>query len=229
MTTLRLEMKIGLNMINKILIVEDKPEEAENARKTVLESGINDFRIVSTLSQALEYLPQYNAVLSDLFFPAGNYETRAFSQRILPFYEKFKEERFKEIEKDNIVLRAVKTCAEIFGVTPEKYISEIMSKLNTPPIIIRAARDSLAGMQDSEKYEQFLKMESDISNGINLPLGILVKEKAQELGKPSVIVTSTNHHNHAFEPVRSLIGLNYVDQLIDGKKDWKRGLESILA
>ena len=38
--------------------------------------------------------------------------------------------------------------------------------------------------------------------------------------------TSTYHHDLAFEPLRSQLE-PYVDELVDGKKDWKEGLKDL--
>ena len=172
-------------------------------------------------------MPNYNGVLSDLFFPAGN-STRQYAERFLPLYEKYKERRFEKTREDNVVLRAVQACADAFGMTTQEYIDTIMSKLDTPPIVLKAARDSLAGVKDSDRYEKFLKIEEEIKNGTNLPLGIIASEKANELGIPLAIVTSTYHHDDAFEPVRSLVNVPYRDTLVDGRKDWKGGIELLL-
>ena len=214
-------------MIQKILIIEDNTAEAIYAQAELAKAGLRDFRTVTTLSEGLEAMPQYDAVLSDLFFPAGNISTEQYSQRFLPLYEQFKQRSFPNLGKDNAVLGAVQACADAFSITPQAWI-DIMAKMNTHPKTLKAARDSLSGIKDSEKYETFLKIEKGIRNGTNLPLGIIATERAQELQIPSAIVTSTYHHDYAFEPVRDLIKVSYSDTLVDGKKDWKGGIELLL-
>ena len=107
-------------------------------------------------------------------------------------------------------------------------MDEVMTKLNTPPLVLKAARDSLVVVENSENYVRFLGIEEGIRNGTNLPLGIIASEKANELGIPSAIVTSTHHHDDAFEPVRDLIMVPYTDTLVDGRKNWKGGIELLL-
>jgi len=215
-------------MEKKILVIEDNVAEAIYAQAELANAGFRDFRAVITLSEGLDVMPTYDAVLSDLFFPAGGESTEKYSQRFLPLYEEYKQKRFPELRQDNVVLRAVQACAEVFGVTPQEYINDYMSKMNTPKQVLKAARDSLAGVTDSERYEKFLKIEKGIRDGTALPLGIIASERAKELNIPSVIVTSTYHHDDAFEPVRDLIQVPYRDTLVNDRKDWTGGIELLL-
>ncbi|MBI4453117.1 response regulator [Candidatus Woesearchaeota archaeon] len=214
--------------MEKILIIEDNAEEAACAQSELEKAGFKDVKTVTNLSDGLDAMPQYGAVLSDLFFPAGNTQTEQYSQRFLPFYEQFKQIRFPKIGKEDSVLGAIEVCAETFGMTPQEYVDNVLAKLNTPEIVLKKARDVLAGVEDSERYEKFLKIEEGIRDGTNLPLGIIACERAAELGMPAVIVTSTYHHSDAFEPVRDLIKVSYRDILVDEKKDWKGGIELLL-
>ncbi len=212
----------------KVLVIEDNIAEAIYAQLELTKAGCKEFRAVTTLSEGLDIMHQYGAVLSDLFFPAGNVPTGQYVQYFLPFYVRYKEKRFEKIRDDNVVLRAVKACAEVFEVTPQEYVNTVMANLNTPPVILKAAKDSLAGIQDSEKYANFLQIEEGIRSGTNLPLGIIACERASGLGIPAVIVTSTYHHDDAFEPVKDLLKVPYRDTLVDGRKDWKGGIELLL-
>ena len=214
--------------MKSVLVIEDNIAEAIYAEAELVGAGIEYFRAVTTLADGLEAIPEYDAVLSDLFFPAGNVSTEQYSQRFLPLYEQFKQTRFQKLGQ-NVVLRAVEQCAETFGLTSQEYVEDFMPKLNTPPVLLKAARDALAGIQDSERYEKFLKIEKGIRDGTNLPLGIITSERAYQLGRPSAIVTSTYHHDDAFEPVKSLIKFPYRDTLVDGRKDWKGGIKLLLS
>jgi hypothetical protein len=211
-------------MIGKVLVIEDNAEEATHAQSELVRAGLNDFKTVTNLADALDAMPQYSAVLTDLFFPLGNLPSESYFQRFLPFYDQFKQRRFTKT-KGSTVLRAVEQCARAFGVTPRDYVEKFMAQLNTPQFVLEKARDAIT---DSEKYEKFLKIEEAIRNGSNLPLGIISSEKATEQGTPCVIVTSTYHHDDAFEPVRGLIQVPYRDTLVEGKKDWKGGIELLL-
>lgn len=216
-----------IDISSRILIIEDNKAELDYASSVISTEGFQDFIAVTNLCAGLRYLPSCDAVLSDLFFPAGKESTEEFAKRFIREYEKYRAGRFKKIE-DNPVLRAVQQVAEVFGVTPEKYVSEIMPRLNSNPGLIKAARDSLVGIEDSERYEKFLKIEEGVRNGTRLPLGIIAAERARELEKPVVIVTSTYHHDDAFEAVRDLVKVPYCDRLVQGRKDWKGGIELLL-
>ena len=215
------------NRIEKILVIEDNHTEALYAQTALGSAGFNEVEVAPNLSMGLKELPNYHAVLTDLFFPAGEISTEQYSQRFLPFYERFKQSRFPR-QNGGIVLAAVRTVAETFGMAPQGYVENVVAKLNTPPVVLRAARDAVAGIKDSDRYQAFLKIEEGIRNGTNLPLGIIVCEEAGKLGMPSVIVTSAHHHSDAFGPVSSLIQVPYRDDLVDGKKDWKGGIEILL-
>lgn len=213
----------------KLLIVEDNVSEAILAQGDAIQAGVTDLVVATNLSDALSYLPKAGMVVTDLFFPAGSAQTDQYIQRFLPMYESFKASRFKKIDTDNIVYRAVEQVAKLFDVTPQKYVEEIMTLMKTPKSIQNAARDALAGVEDSEKYVEFQKIEEDIRSGRKLPLGIIVAEQAIERGLPSVIVTSTYHHSNEFEPIRNIVPVRYFDTLIEGRKNWQEGIEALLG
>ena len=215
-------------MINNVLIIEDDVSEAIYAQTELAKAGIKDFRAVTTLDEGLSVMSKYDAVLTDLFFPAGDVPTKQYIQRFLPLYEQFKNKRFPEMTGNNVVLSAIQSCAKVFGVTPEEYVNDYITKMNTPKLVLDAARDAIARIKDSQKYEKFLKIEQSIRNGTNLPLGIIACEKALEYNLPCAIVTSTYHHDDAFEAVKDQIKVNYKDTLVEGRKNWKGGIELLL-
>jgi len=213
--------------MKKILVIEDNTAEAIYAQAELARAGFTDFQAVTTLSEGLEAMPGYEALLTDLFFHAGCLPTEPYTQRFLPIYHAYGERRFKTKGRD-VVLRAVKQCAETFGVTPHEYVEDFMAKvgghLSTPSNVLKAARASLTGVEEPERYTKFLEIEAGVRNGTYLPLGVIATERARELGIPSVIVTSTYHHDDAFEAVRDLVKVPYRDSLVDGRKDWKGGI-----
>src|SRR3989338_5239944 len=217
--------------MKKILVIEDNTAEAIYAQAELAKAVFTDFQAVTTLSEGLEAMPGYEALLTDLFFPAGNLPVEPYSQRFLPIYQAYGERRFKTKGHD-VVLRAVKQCADVFGVTPQEYVEDFMAKvggaLSTPPVVLKAARASLTGVEEPERYAKFLETKERIRNGTYLPLGIVATERARELGIPSVIVTSTYHHDDAFEAVRDLVKVPYRDSLVDGRKDWN-GVITLLS
>ena len=202
-----------------LLIVEDNIAEAIYAQGDAIKAGYKNLLVATDLETAQNYLPHADRVATDLFFPAGNVSVTDFSKRILPLYENFKKTNFSE-KASGVVLASLEQCAELFSITPKEYVEKFMAKMNTPKSMMKAARDALAGINDSERYDKFLKIESDIREGKNLPLGILVSEQAKEKGLPTVIVTSTNHHDMAFDVVKTLITVPYFYSFNAGRKDW---------
>ncbi len=96
------------------------------------------------------------------------------------------------------------------------------------PEQITWATDAINGRTDYKGYQKFLKIEEEIRTGKFLPLGIITLEKAKELKIPAVLVTSSHHHDDAFEAVADLIEFPYRDSLFAGRKDWKGGIEELL-
>lgn len=61
-----------------------------------------------------------------------------------------------------------------------------------------------------------------------LACGTEVAKLARHLGLPHAVVTSTYHHDMAFEPLREAMnGVPYVDTLdpATGRKGWHQGIE----
>ena len=110
------------------------------------------------------------------------------------------------------------------GVIPQDYVEKVITRMNNPKIMMDMAREAVAGVKDPERYEKFLTIEEAIRQDKNLPLGIVLTEQAKSRGLPSVIVTSTYHHSDQFEPVSGLTPVYYVDTLLLGRKDWRKGL-----
>ncbi|USN45008.1 MAG: hypothetical protein H6502_03005 [Candidatus Woesearchaeota archaeon] len=212
-------------MDEKILIIEDDIAEAIYAQADAARAGYRLWAVATNLAEGLDRMADADLVLSDLFFPSGQDSVDAHVQRFLPFYERHKERRFALDSGAQIVLRAVEACAELFGMTPTQYVEEFMSKVETPQSTLKAAREAVRGVKDPEQYERFLEIERGIRQGTQLPLGIVAQERARELGKPIVIVTSTYHHDDAFEAVRHLVTVPYKDTLVEGRKDWAGGIE----
>jgi len=213
----------------KLLIVEDNFAEAKFAQKEAQKAGIKEIMVAENLEQAQKYIKEAGMLASDLFFPAGNIPTEAYLQRFLPFYDKYKTTRFTKISQESPVKRAIENCARVFGVTPQEYVENIMTQMNNPPTLMKMAREALAGIKDPEKYNQFLRIEQNIREGKNLPLGVIITEQAKEKGLPAVIVTSTYHHSDEFEPIRELVRVTYFDTMVDGRKNWQSGINYLVT
>lgn len=214
-------------MEKSILIIEDNKDEAAYALDVVKNAGFSEVHVIDTLSRAVKAIPCYDGVLTDLFFPLGDSIDEEYIQRFLPHYEEFRKKTFTKLEGLNPVKKALETVALTFGTSPREYVENVMSKLNTPRNVLKAAQDTIAGINDTERYEKFLKIEEGIREGTNLPLGIVASEIAHKVSRPCVIVTSTYHHDDAFEPISSLINVPYKDTLVDGRKNWSGGIESL--
>jgi len=215
--------------INKLLIIEDNTAEAIWAQHDAIKAGIRDFFVATNLSDALKYLPQVDAVVSDLFFPAGSTATDQYIQRFLPYYESFKEDTFTKIGKDDPIYLVMEEASSLLGITPQRYVEEIMASRNLCELIMDSARSAVYGIRKYSKYLEFQKIEENIRSGRNLPLGIIVAEQAKERDLASVIVTSTHHHSDQFAPVKGLISsVPYFDTSVEGRKNWKAGIDTLL-
>ena len=219
---------IGDKMGNKkILIVEDNIEEAksalEQAKKFNLEGVLaQDF---GSAIQELNKNPNY--VLSDLFFPSGNIEQSEYIQRILPMYENYLS-KFQKQER-GVLYKAIENVSKTFQTTPEKYVEEILPSLGNPPEIIEKSKDAVYGIENYSKYLRLANFIEDIKQGKGLPYGYFLAEEIQKRDIPSMIITSTNHHDITFEPIRNNLKIPYLDNLVDGKKNWKQGMEVVLG
>jgi CheY-like chemotaxis protein len=112
----------------KLLIVEDKPEEQEVARNAAENRGFQDIVIAQNLEKTLNYIPNVQAVTTDLFFPKGAINVDAYIQRILPLYVVHAQERGKLPKGSQSVLRALEKVSGVLGMTPEQYVENIMAK-----------------------------------------------------------------------------------------------------
>ncbi len=226
---------IGVNNMNtKLLIIEDKPEELIYAQVEAAKVGYRHIAHATTLDQALPMIPTADKIITDLFFSTEEFKEQYVAE-FLPLYQIFKEERFKDEKGSEVVRRAIFAWAELFGKNTVEEGLDMFEKhthnydpQGNPNSILKAARDAVHGKKDFDKYQAFLKIEESIKTGKELPLGIIVAREAKTYDISTVIVTSTYHHDNAFEAVRSEITVPYVDTLVDGRKGWVRGLEMLL-
>lgn len=219
----------------ELLIVEDRVDEAIYAQRDAFVNGFRDMRIASNLEDALNLMqlgPKY--IVSDLFYSLGNLEKEVYVSRLLPIYEDYesKYKRLIENKEDNVLYKVIHQMAEVFDVSPEKYVREIipsmdgggdslMTKLTVP------CMDILKGVENYFRWEKYQKVKDDIISGENMPCGIFLVEEAKKRDIPIQIVTSTNHHDSAFEPISRLINTKYHDYLVDGRKNWDAAYKSI--
>ena len=123
--------------------------------------------------------------------------------------------------------------ATLPGVNKSNELSKFDSNnlVNLPRSENRLLSLVLGGKETKEKmlqgHRNMLEVIEDVKAGKNLPLGYFVRKEAKSRKIPSVTVTSTYHHDLAFEPLRFQLE-PYVDNLVEGKKDWKKGFEDLL-
>jgi CheY-like chemotaxis protein len=217
-----------MSLDKQILVVEDRAEEAKVAEIVLREKGLIPYFIANNLKDALTAIPNSRAILTDLFFPLGGIPHEEYSKRFLPHYEAFADIRYKKNDRNNPLVRAVEQVSGLFGITAEQYVEKIAPLFNHSKKEIDMITNALAERENFDKYQKYLGVIESVRNGTNLPLGIIVAEEARKLGIPTVIVTSTNHHDDAFEAVRSLAKVQYVDHFVNGRKAWKYGAELLM-
>ena len=211
----------------RLLIVEDNPQESREAVNRAVVLGIENVTTASNLKGALSQIEDADMIASDLFFPAGNVDTKVYSNRFMPLYEQYERVRFPS-QEGGVVLRALEQVSGVFGVTPREYVEKVMPVFNAEgSTLLEAARDAVYGIKDYSKHQKFLEVKEGIASGKNLPLGIIVAEEAKKRKIPAVVVTSADHHDMAFSPIGGLIGVPYYDTLVDGRKNWKAGIERL--
>ena len=210
-------------MENKLLIVEDNLEEREIACTSAKNSGFRNIVTATNLEEALHYIPGVQAVVTDLFFPNGDVNVDSYVQRILPLYVEHAQQRGK-LPRGNVhVLRALEVVSNVFDMTPEQYVENVLSKrYENQRFLVDHARASLPNFASKQNIQDFLEDES------NLPLGILVTEVAQEYQIPSVIVTSGGGHGGLLQPIMDLVKVPYETHMDGNHKNWDSGLSKLL-
>jgi hypothetical protein len=220
-------------MIEKnMLIIEDRVEEQEFARQTAASLGI-EARIAGDFETALRELREKTprAIASDLFFPSGNINQEPYIQQVIPIYESHLK-TFKPITEGPLV----EVLKYIFGGNKDKSKEEVWNQLIKPYFLNGWAEDAIEEVKDAHfgieyysKYEKLQKQIEAMKQGKEIPYGIFVRQEARKLGIPCHIVTSTNHHDVAFEPIRDKIG-DYSDWVNEaGHKDWGSAFQYLLG
>ncbi len=212
----------------KLLIVEDKVDEAIWAQHDAVKAGFKDIVVATNLEEAQRYLPNVQRVATDLFFPLGNVVDPArYIAEVLPLYERYLRS-FKRIP-DNPIARAIAQLV----IRPENMSKEQFFEEQLVPLFFRGwkpgaleqARDGYFEIQNYSRYAKLEKYIAEVKDGKDLPSGIFLAREARRLGIPTHIVTSTNHHDHTFTPVQGLIGSLYVDNLVGGRKNWAEAMQ----
>lgn len=110
--------------IESLLIVEDNPEELAVAQEAAKAGGFTRVVLAKTLAEAraiLEGPDRPDAVLSDLFFPAGDEElAMQIRDNLLPSYEKMLERRRDPSRDSNLVFNTLLYIAKEFEISPRE-------------------------------------------------------------------------------------------------------------
>lgn len=220
-----------------LIIVEDKDDEAEKALQTaqkVFES--DNIVLVNTLADyfAQSQKRRFDYVLTDLFFPTGDEGlTQKYKDEIVVIYQKFAEDYFPRNSEESPIKNVINLMARAMNKTPREIVYEVIP--NNPELYINKGvyeciYDAFNGRKNYKGYEKILGIIDDVKKGINFPSGCYVARSAVKGNSKCIIVTSTNHHDLSFEPLRGRLNAEYVDYLDnDGKKAWGAGLEILLG
>ncbi len=208
--------------IKKILVIDDLERNILDAQE--------DLGDISTARSYIEFeslmsKEKYDCILSDLYFPVGEKEKN----------EKLKKETLeilgnyiKEQQKYNPVGWALE---QVCNALELKSIEEYFEKFNhlKDPVLKGYKERIILGYNDYEKVKEYKNLFNQIENEIHeLPSGIFVYKECENKNIPCSIVTSAYHHGTEFQPFTNQVG-NYVDTLIEEKKEWKKALRSLMG
>jgi hypothetical protein len=209
-------------MTNKhLLIIEDKLEEANVAQENAKSLGI-ETRLAQDFSSALDEIKlRPAAIASDLFFPAGNINQESYINQVLPIYENYLK-TFRPLTDGPLVKVLQFIFPDQGNLTKEQFFEDVIKKYflkDYPEHMVEVTRDAYFGIENYTRYSKLQEHIGKIKQGIDMPYGLFATEEARKLNIPLHIVTSTNHHDIAFQPLRDKLG-NYTDNLVDGHKNW---------
>lgn len=209
----------------KLLLVEDNPKYLENALKVLPSEGLI---VARNYEEARSRIGSADLVISDLFYrenEAGSSEEigeRAIERIKYGFVKDY-------IDRMNagLVSRGLKPserlekCFYVLGLTQRAVISR--AQLNDGSGILDCLK--IMGEEGPEKLEEMIrnhcivegawqkKLEEGLDNEMsslreymkesldNYPLGYLVYEEAEILGKPAILATSLRHSHRAAGPI----------------------------
>lgn len=220
----------------RILLVEDNKKYSASALAYLVHRD-TDVEIAEDYSQASDKLqgtPQFDGVISDVFFPfekgSGN----------IAFGKVLVERMAKEDPQEREMQEALKIWGEYVNLKDlemlkySRYqiassqgtnwhnspllrairqVSGVLNKEGATLIAKRTLEHTYDESRATEDYFGALReeMEADESSQ---PLGILVAERANELRIPVVLATSTYHHDILTQPVQNFVsrkGIRLID------------------
>lgn len=217
-------------MADKILVVEDNEAFREAARSYLeFRAGIEYAR---DYEEALSRLSSgYNGAVFDCFFPQKT--GSGIRELGLSAVEKMALQDPEEVKIRGIISRVGEILTldkETLPIIRVWANSSVGYNTNIEPTIraldrcsralgkdaaAKIARNTFGMFSQDKSYarkDYFAALASAIAESeANQPLGILLAERAEELGLPFVLATSTNHHDILTQPV-----CNYA-----GRKRWR--------
>ena len=208
--------------MSKILLVEDNPRYASSAEE-YLASRSHFVALAKDYSQAIDRLtnPEFDGMITDCFFPenTGSGNTTLGKELVRKMAKSDSRER-KIIEGLEVLGQYVdledpamlKYARSLIGTSQERDISQSaigmalkqVSKLGKEAATF-IAKETLGrayreNRTPKDHYGTLMKAIED--SEANQPLGILIAERADELGLPFILATSTYHHDALTQPVQ---------------------------
>ena len=173
--------------MKKILVIEDNEIYKSAAQKHLNSKGI-DVVSARDYSEASSYLasPKIEGIITDCFFP----EITGSEKRDLGYatIEKMAEVDPLGRKTDPLAL-AIAKVGNIVGTDAVKQMT------------------ANAGAEYRQSVDLYWALEQAVKeNEANQPLGVLVAERAEELGLPFVLATSTHHHDELTQPIQNYVG-----------------------
>tara|TARA_Y100000310_G_scaffold343510_1_gene451496 strand:- start:3210 stop:3839 length:630 start_codon:yes stop_codon:yes gene_type:complete len=170
-------------MTNKILVVEDNLKYAVAAQK-YLESRNLEIACAKDYDDAVNKLTNFlpNSLIVDCFFPklTGSKDLSLGYEAVQKMLNSDPEGR-----KNTPTTKALRKVGNLLGRDFAKF----------------AAKNAHANY--SSEVDNYWSIEQAIKeNESNQPLGILIAEKAEKLGLPFVLATSTFHHDELTQPIQ---------------------------
>ena len=191
---------------DKILIVEDCPEEALSARSEAITAGLEPV-VMTRVEDACDWI--------------SNYRHLKFERRVKAMQIGGKEE----------------SCVENLYIASDLFlpIKKPITSLTLDfyyAMVQRYGNEIIDHPKNTEMYLKAERAYQELKDGKGLfPMGLLLEKRT---GVPTVVVTSANRHDPAFKPGYDFLPAflspsALFDRKVDGKKDWKNGIQYLLA
>lgn len=215
------------NLLEKIIFVEDNQEHI-NDLTTIFG---NDIRLAQTFKEFESELELGNveAILSDLYFPLGYAKDTTIYQihknEILDILNEYIDSISKK-DTQSPIYKVIKLLTnEGVGTNLIETVNNL-EKMDTGLSKMYEYVREVIGVTN-ENMKKYLALKEDFENDNKLlPEGLFVSKIAKERNIPSVIVTSSYHHDTDFQPFTNYVG-RYFDTLKNGRKMWKEAYDRL--